>query len=360
VIDFHAHFLTRHYVEQASAAGHVTPDGMPSWPQWDPDRHLRLMASLGIRLSVLSISSPGVHFGDDAAAAALARHVNDAAAELTGRHPERLRFLASLPLPDVAGAVAELERTDGVEGRLGVVLLSHAGGGHLGDPRFSRLWEELDRRAAIVLVHPTSPPGWEVVADGRPRPLLEFFFETARTAVDLLESDTVHRYPRTRIILPHAAGALPVLVDRLKLFALRDAPNGRGPGIADQLRDLWFDVAGTPFPTQVPALLQHVALGRLVYGSDSCFTPAPALALHLGSIDAQPPVAGLGWRDLLTANGNRLLHAEDPAPSRTSASTSRSLDLRQRLVAGVFRRAAERLLLGPAPGAPPTRPARNT
>ncbi len=98
LVDVHAHVLPDWYVAAAKAAGHATPDGMPGWPSWSVGDHLDLMDRVGVGVSVLSISSPGVHFGDDASAADLAVEVNDFMAHLSADHPDRFEFFAALPL----------------------------------------------------------------------------------------------------------------------------------------------------------------------------------------------------------------------------------------------------------------------
>jgi 6-methylsalicylate decarboxylase len=100
----HAHFLTDGYVIAARAAGHVHPDGMAGWPNWSAEEHLRLMDRWGMATAMLSISSPGTHLGDDAAARRVTREVNEAGAAISRANPGRFGHFASLPLPDVAGA----------------------------------------------------------------------------------------------------------------------------------------------------------------------------------------------------------------------------------------------------------------
>jgi predicted TIM-barrel fold metal-dependent hydrolase len=128
LIDVHAHFLTPEYVAAPERAAHQVPDGMPAWPSWSAQRHLDLMDQHGIARSVLSVSSPGVHFGDDFRARVLARTMNEAAAELVQDHPGRFGFFASLPLPDLDGALIELGVALDTLHADGVVLLSNAGG----------------------------------------------------------------------------------------------------------------------------------------------------------------------------------------------------------------------------------------
>ncbi|MFF7333403.1 amidohydrolase family protein [Streptomyces sp. NPDC008150] len=304
LVDVHAHFLTAAYVEAATAAGHRAPDGMPFWPSWEPGAHLELMERWGIGTSLLSVSSPGTHFGDDAAARLLSREVNDAGAEIRRAHPGRFGHLASLPLPDVDGALAELAHALDELDCDGVIVETNVGGRYLGDAEFAPLWEELARRRTPVLVHPTSPPHAEAIALGRPRPMLEFPFETVRAVSDLIFTGTLQRFAGIQWILSHGGGPLPLLADRVELFRAVMAPDG--DPVADQVRNLWFDMAGTPFPHQVPALERAFGVERLVYGSDYCWTPAFAVDAQLAAIDAADRPGGETWRELATRNGARL------------------------------------------------------
>lgn len=157
LIDVHAHFVTAEYQEAAGAAGHRLPDGMPGRPSWDPAAHLELMDRCGIGRSVLSVSSPGTHFGDAKAARALARRVNEAGIAVAREHPDRFGHFVSLPVPDAEGAVAEARYALDTLGSDGVAVLSNSGGRYLGDAALAPLWQELDERGAVVFVHPTSP-----------------------------------------------------------------------------------------------------------------------------------------------------------------------------------------------------------
>lgn len=314
LVDVHAHFITEDYVAAALAAGHGHPDGMPGWPDWSADAHLRSMDRWGVERSMLSISSPGIHFGDDAAAGRLGRQVNIEAARLVRQHPDRFGHFASLPLPDVDGALGELEYALDQLGSDGVVVKTNSGGRYLGDEGFSPLLDELDRRAAIVFVHPTSPPAADQIALGRPSPMLEFIFDTTRTVSDLLYAGGFERYPRIKWIFTHSGGALPVLADRLELFRRVIPGDSNARAFAEQLSDLWFDIAGTPFPRQVPALVTAFGAERLLYGSDHCWTPAAAVDAQLAAIDRADQPPNDSWRALTRRNTDRLLARAD-APS---------------------------------------------
>ena len=303
MIDVHAHFVTDAYVAAARAAGHEQPDGMPAWPSWTLEGQFALMDACGIERAMLSISSPGVHFGDDAAGRGLAREVNEVGAGYRRDHPARFGHFASLPLPDVEGALAEAVYALDELGSDGVTVETNAHGRYLGDEAFAPLWAELSRREAVVFVHPTSPVGAAALTAGRPRPMLEFVFETARTYADLVLGGTLARFPGIRWIATHGGGALPLVAGRLEMFRSGFLRGGDGEPVPEQLRALWFDTAGTPFPHQVPLLERVVGLDHLVYGSDSCWTPPAVVTAQVASIDA----AGARWRDLTTANARRLL-----------------------------------------------------
>lgn len=271
------------------------------------DDHLRLMDGWGVSRSILSISSPGVHFGNDEAACELAGRVNEAGARQATERPDRFGLFAALPLPDVDGALRTLAHALDDLGSEGVTVLTNAGGVYLGDPRYEPLYDELNRRHAVVFVHPTSPPGAARTALGRPRPMLEFLFDSTRTVSDLVLTGTLSRYPDISWVFTHGGGTLPLLVDRMDMFRTAVlADGGAGPTIAQQVAGFWFDIAGTPFPHQVPALAAAFGTDRLLYGSDYCFTLPAGVDAQLASIGAAHQPAGSTYRALTTRNAQRL------------------------------------------------------
>lgn len=272
-IDVHAHYVTATYRDACEAAGKIPPDGMPALPNWSPELALSLMDRAGIATSLLSISSPGIHFGDDVAARTLARQVNEEGANIVATSQNRFGLLASLPLPDVAGALDEIAYVFDVLHVDGIALHTNYEGKYLGHSTFEPVMAELDRHQAVAVLHPTSPACWEAVSFGRPRPILEFPLDTTRAVVNLVLSGTLERYPHIRFVIPHTGGALPVLADRVQELAAAFMPEETRDVIA-ALRRLYYDVAGIPLPRALPALLNLVEANRLLYGSDFPFTPA--------------------------------------------------------------------------------------
>jgi predicted TIM-barrel fold metal-dependent hydrolase len=284
-IDVHAHFLPDAYRAAAEAAGHAQPDGFPALPVWDAVEHVAMLDRGGIDVALLSISSPGVHFGDDDAARALAREVNEAGFRAVEQFSTRFGQLASLPLPDIDGALAELGHAYDLLHVDGVALLTNTNGVYLGDPELEPVFAELDRRHARVVLHPTSPACWDATSLGRPRPMLEFMFDTTRAVVSLVLNGTVARYPHIAFVIPHAGATLPVIADRVAAFSMVLTDVDPGADVMRDLARLHYDLAGFPIPRQLDALLAITTLEHLHYGSDYPFTPEAIVGILASQLD---------------------------------------------------------------------------
>lgn len=318
-IDVHSHFVPAKYKQQCEENGHKNPDGMPAVPSWTEEAHLEMMDSLNISKSILSITSPGTHLvaGDDELGRQVTRECNVYAADLKKRRPDRFGFFASTPLPDVQGTLAEIQYAFDELKADGITLKTNHHGKYLGHNDFQPVFEELNRRKAIVFIHPTSP----CMANGQlaiplpnyPRPMFEFFFETARCVIDLFLSNTVSRYPAITYVLSHCAGALPPMIRRFSSAA---------PilGLSDSLdtdfvkqrlsNQFYFDTAGWAFPEQIKGLLEYTSVDRIVYGSDFPFTPLKFVSLLSEDHDKYLPAVFSNKEDqeaLCYNNATRLL-----------------------------------------------------
>lgn len=275
-IDLHAHYLPDFYRAALIAAGKGQPDGIPGIPPWSVTDALAAMDRLGVRTAMLSISSPGVHFGDATSAVELARQVNEEGARLVRDHPGRFGLFASVPVPEMDDAIAEVRYALDVLGADGIVLETHQHGVYLGDRRLEPLYAEIAARHAVVFVHPTTPPGAEHIPLAYPAPLLEFMFDTTRSIADLVLSGTLDRHPDLRVVVPHAGATLPVLVNRIDLLAPLLGTTGAVPSVRAAMRRLHFDLAGAPVAEQLQALLAVTPAEHVHYGSDFPFTPVAA------------------------------------------------------------------------------------
>lgn len=273
-IDVHHHILPRLYVEALAKANQLGGGGIP-FPNWDPQSTLAMMDRQGIATAVTSISAPGIHFGDANAAGELARRCNELSAKLVADHPTRFGAFAILPLPDVKGALRELEyaldvlRLDGV-----VLLTSHHDGRYLGDALFDEVMAELDRRRAVAFVHPVVPKTSESIRLDVPGFAAEFVFDTTRAAINLIWSGAMERWPNLRIILSHAGGTTPFLAGRIRLLAALPQVRERAPkGVAHYLGQFYYDTALSAVPTALRSLQELVGPEKILFGSDFPFAP---------------------------------------------------------------------------------------
>lgn len=257
-------------------------------PKWSVESHLEFNDSIGVGKAILSISSPGVYFGDIERAAILARRCNEYTAEIKLQHPTRFGFFASVPLPDVDRAIAEAEYALTHLNADGIVLMSSYDTIYLGDPRFATFFDAMHRLQATVFVHPTSPCSVSANVPGAPgkfhplpipNPFSEFFFDSSRTAFSLLMNDTFNRCSGMKMILSHAGCVLPPLIDRFQSVASGEFfPIAVAPTESLQktiFERVYFDLAGVVLPNQLPSLLRIADPKKMFYGTDYPFTPVP-------------------------------------------------------------------------------------
>jgi predicted TIM-barrel fold metal-dependent hydrolase len=280
-VDLHQHIIPDFYWEASNedgnAAGGITP------PRWSLEGAIAYLDDAGIDVAVPSISTPGVHFGDDTAARSLARKVNEYFAEIKRQRPDRFGAFASLPLPDVEGALVELEHALDVLELDGVSLMSNAGERYLGDSVFDEVFAELQRRAAVVFVHPTASPDPIAHTLGLPDALLDYPVDTSRAIAKLHYSNTFARTPDIRYVFPHAGGTIPFVASRFAIVDEMDVIPGAGERgtFTDNLPRLYWDTASA-FNDPVLHLLRSVTgLDNVVFGTDY---PYPRDAISIGGL----------------------------------------------------------------------------
>jgi predicted TIM-barrel fold metal-dependent hydrolase len=276
-IDTHHHFTVPKLVAESTAKG-ITQAGLQDWT---PQKSLDQMDKGSVATAILSISDPGVWFGDNAAARALARECNEYAAKLIKDYPGRFGLFATLPLPDVDGSLLELEYAMDTLKADGACVLSSYQGKYLGNPAYAPLMEELNRRKAVVFCHPFC------AACGTPAPLsdgqnrgVEFVFDTTRTILSLLSTGTVTRCPDIRFIWSHGGGTVPYITSRL---------NGAAPnlpkGLIYELQKFYYDTAQAFNPYTLPSFKKLVPPSHILFGTDFPLGGGSALAVSKGLVD---------------------------------------------------------------------------
>jgi 6-methylsalicylate decarboxylase len=267
-VDVHHHILPDIFWRATNDA-HSPVGGILPAP-WSKESTLSYMDDAEIDVAITSISTPGVHMGDDSAARDLARRVNELSAELIQERPDRFGGFAALPLPDVDGALRALEYGLDVLKLDGVVLFSNARGIYLGDARFRPIFDELERRGAVVFVHPTSSPDPAARSLGLPDSLIDFTADTTRAVAQLHYGNTFARTPNVKYIFSHAGGTIPYLATRFSIIDEMNVIPGapvRGTA-ADTLRRLYWDTALSWHPANLRMLRSVVGMGQVLFGSD--------------------------------------------------------------------------------------------
>jgi 6-methylsalicylate decarboxylase len=305
-IDVHHHFLPDFFY-RATNEGH-SPVGGIAPALWSKEAMLSYMDDAGTNVVVGSISTPGVHMGDDAAARDLARRVNELGAKLTQERPDRFGAFAALPLPDVDGALRELEYALDTLKLEGVVLFSNARGIYLGDKRFKPLFDELDRRKAVVFVHPTASPAPSAHGLGLPDSLIDFTADTTRALAQLHYGNTFARTPNVKYIFSHAGGTAPYLATRLGIVDhMKVMPGDEERGtFADTLRRLYWDTALSWRPPILRMLRSEVGLGQVLFGSDYPYLSRDLAVTCRSAVETSPELDVGEARAVLSGNALKL------------------------------------------------------
>jgi predicted TIM-barrel fold metal-dependent hydrolase len=272
-IDLHHHVVEPELAARLAKKG-IEWTGGKGLPPWEMSSALEAMERLGITSAVASWH-PHVYWEALADPASeierWTRHGNEFLARIVQADPQHFGGFASLPLPDPEAACREVEYALDVLRLDGVHLLTSVAGQYPGDPALEELFQELDRRSAVVVLHPnTIPPGSDRLKVVAPPSLVEFVFDTTRCVANLLYSGTLDRYPAVRYIVPHAGGTIPYLATRMEMGAqYSTALRARVPqGALTYLRRLYYDTAISTSPVTLAGLKAFVPASQIVYGSD--------------------------------------------------------------------------------------------
>jgi predicted TIM-barrel fold metal-dependent hydrolase len=303
-IDMHVHYLPKAYREGLLTRGEKDPYGYPT-PAWNPEAHMEFMEEMGIATAMLSVSSPHLHFSDDHAAKILARQANDEGADVMRKYPNRFGLLASLPLPNIEDSLEEIQYVMDILHVDGFSLPTNTQKIYLGNPCLDPIFAELNRRRAVVVIHPNKPSCVpEGVTENLPIPMMEFFFDTTRTITNMILKGTINRFPEIKIVVPHAGAFLSILADRINIpLQMQMIGNLKESiDVYALLKGMYYDVAGACLPRQLHALMEIVDVDHLLYGSDYPYTP-PFGCLYLAE--------ALNKTDLLTDEQRRVIYRDN-------------------------------------------------
>lgn len=287
VIDVHTHMFTTKWLDLLKQEGGLynlkaRPDGqqeifrgdtpvvIPQKGHFDYGLRIKHMDAAGIDVSIVSLTCPNVYWGKREISVRAARESNDTMAEAQAKYPDRIRWLTSLPWEYPQAALSELTRTCD-KGAVGVMVLANVSGRSLTDPMFAPIWAEIDRRALPVLVHPTDPPGVDIM-DMKKFDLswsVGFMFDTTLAITRMIFEGFFDHHPNLKIIASHGGGALPYLVGRFEKGDEVEIPSRRQMKRkpTDYLRHIYYDSI-TYNLGALRYLISVVGSDRVMFGTD--------------------------------------------------------------------------------------------
>jgi len=238
---------------------------------WTPEKAVVEMDRNGV--------ATGIGFPGPVQNAATARQVNDFGTQLARDYPGRFGLFAALPLADIDGSLKEIEYSADVLKADGFGITTQYGDLWLGDPKLRPIWEELNRRNAVVYVHPSDAPcctpnTLTYEKQGISGPWIEWPMNTARTILSLMTNGVTVQLPRIRFIFSHGGGVMPLLIHRIAGF---DDWNAVGPerlktlfpdGIEAEFRKLYFEGAQAYSAVNMDALMKLVPASHILFGTD--------------------------------------------------------------------------------------------
>ncbi len=311
IVDCHAHYLSpavKTAVREGRWPGQIAYDAAsdtfrfptfrsrPTPPgMLDADHRIRHLDEIGVDRQILSTWID--MFGPDLeveTAVDYHHQVNEGMADAVSRHPDRLHFLASVPLPYGESAARELRQAVADLGAVGAMIGTNIGGLGLDDPNFAPFWAEAERLDVPVMLHPVHV----AAAASLPRyylaNLLGYPFDTTIAASQLILGGVLDRFPALRIVLLHGGGYLPYAIGRLDHgYQVRPECRGSANPPSAYLHRFVYDHLVYD-RTLLTSLSGWVGPDRLVLGTDYPFDMEP------------PDVLGLAQAGLGQNAGNRL------------------------------------------------------
>jgi aminocarboxymuconate-semialdehyde decarboxylase len=289
-IDIHAHYFPQAYLDilaeaeaRRAGADYITgPQGFTAvgggtrngpLPRKFIDLEARLadMDRTGVALEALSLTTPMLYWADGPLSLRLARAFNDAASDAHRAYPDRFVGLMALPMLYPDHAIAELDRAHRLQGMRGVYLGTNIEGRDLDDPLFAPVFARIEALGLPVFLHPVKPLPSERLKPFYLGNLLGNPFDTAIAASHLIFGGVLDRHPALEVNLPHAGGALPILIGRLDhgRVVRQEARHLHQPPSA-YLRRFTYDTISHSKPI-MQFVIAQVGADRVMLGSDYCF-----------------------------------------------------------------------------------------
>ena len=262
-IDIHHHFSPPQWLAFVRGRELLQPANAA----WTPEKSIEDMDQGGVAAAMISITNPGLWFGDKEATRAIARECNEYGAKLVQQHPARFGLFCALPIPDVDATLREIEYAFDTLKCYGAHFMTSYGDTWLGNPAHEPVMAELHRRKAVVHVHPTAANCCRNLIPGIAPGVMEYSTDTTRAIMSLMWSGQAAKYPDIRFIWSHAGGTAPFLAGRIDRAAgiLKDK---MPQGAIHEMKRFYYDTAGAANAGAIASLLQLVASDHILFGTD--------------------------------------------------------------------------------------------
>ena len=286
IIDVHSHILTQEFKNELRAHHAALEEGFPL-PDWNLDDHIRWMDQTGIRQSILTMAAPHPYFGNAEESARIIRKENETAAQIKKQHPDRFKFCASLPLPDVQAAIREAEYALDTLHADCIKLATNSRGQYLGDPKLDPLMAVLNERHAVIILHPHKPDPYSAqVMQQTPLALQEYLAETTRAIANMVTGDVMARYENLKIVVPHCGAYLPLALPRMRAIypVVQNAGMVKAVNWEQNLSRLYYDLAGSASAQAIKMMLTITTPDHILYGSDYPYGAPNILTANLNRL----------------------------------------------------------------------------
>ncbi len=284
-VDVHHHFYPPAYL--AGLGRHTTVP--PISKNWTPQRSLDQMDQAGIQTAMLSVTAPGVWFGDAAEARDLARASNEYGASLVRDHKGRFGLYACIPMQDVDGGLKEIAYALDTLHADGIGLFTNYDEKWLGNPAFAPIYEELNRRKAVVYTHPTDAPCCTAIVPAITDTVIEYGTSTTRAIATMVFNGFDQKYPDIKVIFSHAGGTMPFLIERFEFQAtLGNYPKQLPNGVHPALKHFLYDTAQASNPQALGTLMSLVPASQIVFGTDYPYRTCVEHVKNLAAMNLKP------------------------------------------------------------------------
>ncbi len=273
-IDVHYHVAPPAWVEALNRRKLLHP----VWNDWTVAKAVEDMERDGVERSMVSVTTPGVWFGDAAEARALSRACNEYAAKLRADHPKQFGIFAAVPMPDIDATLAEIAYALDELKFDGIGFLTSYQDKWFGDPAFAPVMAELNRRRALVYVHPTVADCCKNLTPTVHPMLIEYGADTTRAIAQFVFSGEARRCPDLRIVFTHGGGAMPFVYQR---FVSQAKHPHAPPGALAELHRIYYDTAAAATAPPMGALRQVVPVSQILFGTDYPYGDAGTVARQL-------------------------------------------------------------------------------